>query len=532
MFFVLFAVYYPSFSAHLKIASQPTYFNDDVRQFIWPLFKFHEQSVFEDDYVANYFLSLMPAGYKTTYFIASKFAHPRIISKILTHILLLLILIMLFISAYRLAGPIVGLATLAFGLSCSQYILEHSAGGLPHSFGLITTSMVMYALIARRHFFLIFTTIASAAFYPPIAVLSGISLFLYFLLPLNFGGSETRWSFKRRILVVGITALLSVMVMIPNYVALAPYGSAINSENPDHIKRFPERIDRQWMNAEDEAEDELETQVSFKAIVLQSFLYARGAIRDENLFFGYFPPIWKKLIYGYIFILLIFGSVRLWFLNDSAKRLFILVYSILICSVVSVMLYPYFFYPSRYIIHTLPLMVVILIPASLGAMSTFSIPKVEKKKSPKANLIILSGTVFLLLFFGNKGPIYNGLTIHVPDKDLEIYQFIRSLSPRAVIAGWPSDEIMDNTPYYADRKVLLNYETHTGGFHEKYLLEMRRRWKMFVDAYFNPSAETTKQLSEIYGVTHMLISKSHLEPTHTPNIFRYLTMIFVRSGEI
>ena len=47
----------PSLAEHARNAADPRCFNDDSRQQIWPLLRYHDPSLFQDDYVAQYNLA-------------------------------------------------------------------------------------------------------------------------------------------------------------------------------------------------------------------------------------------------------------------------------------------------------------------------------------------------------------------------------------------------------------------------------------------------------------------------------------------
>lgn len=517
----LFTIYYPSFSKSVETSAQETIFNDDVRQYIWPTFVYYGESPFKDDYVADYFFGLMPLGYKATYFIASQFVHPRIISKVLPYILLFLTLVVSTMSSYKLAGAFAGYATLALGLSGSEYILDFTAGGLPRSFMFLPLSIAMYALITKRPFWLVIVTIVSAAFYPPVAIISGVALALYLLLPPKIGGMGTSWSTKHKLFIIGITALFSLVILSQNLVSQAAYGTRINPYNPEQVKMFPEVLDRHRVT-------KLDREVSLKSIVLLSYISAKSAFQasKNNIYTDYFSTqnkIKEASIILLLFLTLV-GSIILWLLYDSAKRLLIMFFSIYICAFLSLILYPLLYFPSRYLGSSLFLLMIVLVPASAGVVFSLIFSRTDRQSSDKINIWMFLSIiiVIVILYIGNKGPTNSGLNRIIYKEDIPVYEFIRSLPQQTVIAGWPKDSVIQNIPYFTNRRVLLNLETHLV-FHEKYALEMRHRWKLLVSSYFNLASSSTKKMIQEYGVTHMLLNKEYLNLQVKPEYFSSFT---------
>jgi hypothetical protein len=76
-------MFYPGLAAHIQSSAQPNHFNGDVRQWIWPLMRFHDSSLFPDDYIGDYFQALMPLGYKSFFQLTSTVIDPRVMSKVL-----------------------------------------------------------------------------------------------------------------------------------------------------------------------------------------------------------------------------------------------------------------------------------------------------------------------------------------------------------------------------------------------------------------------------------------------------------------
>ncbi len=85
-----------------------------------------------------------------------------------------------------------------------------------------------------------------------------------------------------------------------------------------------------------------------------------------------------------------------------------------------------------------------------------------------------------------------------------------------LVAGYPSG-VIDNVPYVCRRQALLTRETHEAT-HTAYAEEMRRRMRAFVAAYFAADAAPLARLRDEFGVTHLVVDKSHFG-TEAPTYF-------------
>src|SRR6185503_8910003 len=94
-----------------------------------------------------------------------------------------------------------------------------------------------------------------------------------------------------------------------------------------------------------------------------------------------------------------------------------------------------------------------------------------------------------------------------------------ALPPGALLAGWPAlvgtGAVVENVPYLTARRALLTAETHVV-FHEAYALEMRRRMRALIDAYFATDAAPLHALRARFHVTHLVIDRGHyaVAPTY------------------
>ena len=489
----------PSLVEHATNAASPRWLNDDSRMQIWPFFRYHDPTLFEEDFAADYLLSCMPAGYKLLYRCWSAVADPRTLSKILPYLLLPVLLLATGFGARRLGGAMAAWGAVALCLS-SSYFLSRMSGGLPRSFGFPLIATAAAALVLGRPVLLAVCTVLGAALYPAAGLVSGIALAGYlFILPAADRGRACRWPLLRRAAVVGITAVMSVAILWPGIRALEPFGPWIR---PHEVAQYPEAGPGGRFEARD-----IPPHASFGSeagSIISLTLIGRGRpwpgitgwMRGDDEADG--AGI-RALLFAVV-SLGAAGSILLALRDSATRRLVLLLIGALLAHAAAVAVAPSLYIPARYAEYPVAVLTVILVP--VGACSLGGLLAGRLKRpwlQPAAGLAL---TVATLLGLGSRGDAETGLNIRIDSND-EIFTFLETLPPDALIAGWP-DGLIDNVPYLCRRRVLISLELHFA-FHRRYLLEMRRRMSALVDAYYATDPAPLIRLREELGVTHLVL---------------------------
>lgn len=66
---------------HVALSADPRWFNDDVRQQIWPLHRYRGDGLFPNDRIADFFLGSSPIGFRALYAVASRVTSPDSLSR-------------------------------------------------------------------------------------------------------------------------------------------------------------------------------------------------------------------------------------------------------------------------------------------------------------------------------------------------------------------------------------------------------------------------------------------------------------------
>jgi hypothetical protein len=206
-------------------------------------------------------------------------------------------------------------------------------------------------------------------------------------------------------------------------------------------------------------------------------------------------------------VIVVTGTALLVGRDLAARRLLLLVGAAILGHEASRVAAPLLFLPDRYVLYPIPVLVVVLLPAAAGALAG--------RRARGAAAIGI--TLLVLLTLGGRGPGRTGIIALEASYDGELSaltETLRALPPQALIAGWP-DGAMDDVPYLTGRRALLTRETHQA-FHAGYVLEMRRRMAMLIEAYWATTPGPLRRLRDELGVTHLLVDRRHfaMPPTY------------------
>jgi hypothetical protein len=488
----------PGVVEHARFAADRWHFNDDARAQIPPLLRYADPRLFRGDYIADYYLAGLPRGYWLVHRIAAPWVDPRTVALAIPYAALLVLVWALAATAWTLAGPPAAWAAAALCLSTDVY-MQRLAGGLPRSLGFPLAGLALLALVRARPWALCALTILGAAFYYPVALLVGIVLALHLLVaPAAWGGCRRPWPFSRRCALLGVTAAVSALLLLPVVVAMVPFGLPLTHAD---VARYPEAGPGG----------------RFTSLNLP----VRGHVLEQTLGYAVRPlvshgPAWHAGLRelgrsrGAQLVLpaaaagvIATGYALLLASSEAARRLLLLVGGALVAHEVAFAAWPSAAAPERYLAHGFLLLGPVLLPASLTALAV----RLWGRR-PTATAVVVVGVVgVLLLLSGGRGPGHAGLSQPVPVGQRPLHEFLAQLPPSALIAGWP-DDVLDNVPYLTGRRILVGFEPHLT-FHRGYASEMRRRMLALIDAYFASDVGPLRRLRCDFGVTHLLVNREH-----------------------
>jgi hypothetical protein len=501
----LCVMYAPSLVEHMKRSADPYHFNNDTRQHVVPFLRYTDTTLFPNDSIGDYYLACLPIGYRALYTMAALFWDPIALSKLLPYVLLGILLAAVGLAAGRLGGMAAAWAAIAFCLSSGVY-LSRMGGGLPRAFAFPLIACAAAVLVHGRIYGLVALVCFATALYPVMAVIMGIALVTVLLfLPATDRGSASGWSLRRRAAIVAGTALLAGLMILPTLSQSSAYGPLLSAAD---VASYPEAGPGGRYIAEDRAPFlDLPTEVALTAPrafvglgrpwseTLRTWAYARAPDPRQ------LPPRLENMLMLILGVICA-GAVVLVGREAAARRLMALVLAVSVGHIASRVLAPYLFLPQRYVAYPLPVLATIMLPAAVAALPGL-LGRVADRPGVRAGaVLVFCGTCLLL--FGARGSSVIGLHPHSPRG---VYGFIGSLRPDVLVAGWPMG-LVNDIPYLSRRQAFVTFETHQA-FHLEYVEEMRRRMHALIDAYFATTPRPLDHLRDEFGVTHLIVDKSH-----------------------
>ncbi len=506
----LVIIYEPALLGMATPIAEADVFNEDVRQQIWPFFRYQDSSLFQDDLIADYYMSCFPVGYRLLYIGSARLADPVALSKLLPVFLMAGFLTAMAMAAARFGAMPAAWCAVAICLSTPTFFLS-AAGGLPRAFAFPLLALVALALVRGRVVLLCGIVVIAAAFYPVATAIGGFALALTLLvLPARDRGTAAHWSLRRRLGVLSATALMAAIIVLPVAISSHRFGPVLT---PADATEFPESGPGGRFGPGDRA----------------PFGSPWNAIRHQSraTFLGA-GPAWiesigapareggtgdggreraatrTRILMWTIHIIMLIGMVRLAMRDAGARRLLTLFAAGVIGYGISALVAPRLYIPHRYITYPIPILAAIALPAAAGELPSLFRRLRERPRVRATSMLAIC--IFTLVLAGGRG---NALAGYMRwDSENSLYKFVASIPPDSLIAGWPEGPV-DNFPYVCRRSVLISRETHQG-FHTVYVLAMRERMSALIDAYFAGNIEPLIRLRDEFGVTHLFVDLGHL----------------------
>lgn len=494
--------------ANLKYTLQPYRLNGDAQQQIYPFYRYLEPNAFGGDYIAEYYLSSYPLGYKSLYLVGTWFdVDPAALSRSLPHLLWLCTVLALGAAVRALGGKLAAFVAMALALGSNAY-LDRIQGGLPRSFGFPIVAIALAGLAYARVGVCIAAVWLGALFYPVAGLLSGLSLGGLLLLPERTGFSVSGYSWRRRLYTLGGTALVAVALLLPSAIGTSRYGKVVR---PSDVTQYPEAGPGGRYSSESRAP----FRGFFESVPRPAEAALFGAAEPWSpsaraWLLGSKKPAqrWSSERYrqaiGAIFLLALAGAVALLVRQAAARRVALLGVAAGVGYGVSRIVVPYAYLPERYVAYAVPLLATVIVSTGVAGFFGASFAQGRRRWAKWATLSLAGALVLALLAGRVAGNV--GLT-HNLRHDSALYDAIAKLPPNSMVAGWPRG-LMNAVAYASRRPTLISMEVHQA-FHAGYVEEMRRRMYALIDAYFATSAEPILRLGREFGVTHLLIQRSH-----------------------
>jgi len=505
---------------YVELVADPLAVNDDARPLILPYVRLHDPTLARgEDYIAQYVMDAMPIGYRALYTAAAAAWDPRWVSKVLPLGMLVVLLLAVGAAARRLGGLVAAGIAMALVLGSDIYIARLT-GGLPRMFAYPMLACGAVALVTGRPLWLAALVPVASAFYPPAGVTLGLTLaVLLLLVPRADRGAAADWTFRRRAIVLVVTAAASALVLLPTTLRLRPYGPAVSFNRVDE---FPENGPGGRYGPDDHGPFKplsFYADRAFARTFLGPVPMASDAIAPTATtqppppapapLLETRPMLRARIRYG--LVLTILGTLVLLFRRDRAtRRLLALAAAGVIGDAMARLFAPHMLLPQRHSIYPIPTYLAVLFPAGLVALTAWIGGLLAARgwawARRAAPVVAIALATLLIVPMRLYATGETGYSVRIDPAD-PVTRAVAALPSDVLIAGWPR-RTMSNLPYLTGRRVYLDLEMHQA-FHATYGLEMRRRMRLVVDAYYAKDLAPLRRLRDEEGVTHFLVDRRH-----------------------
>lgn len=510
----------PGIQHHWQLTHDPYFVPFDAVQYIPAFFKFDPSDPIPTTYLKEYFLNaICPPLYKASLVLGAQFADVRYFQLAMMYVAYAFFVAILGRLGWLLGGAALSFAVMAFTITAWIFIGLGFIGGAPRMYGYPLMVVIIYALVSDRPQILGLTAILGALLYPVVAIIAGLCLTGWMLLPLYAKhGVVSQWSLRRRLATLALAGFLTLAILVPLFLSGSVYGRRIVSAD---IVNYPEA----GADGNYRPYDQLPYQLFGKEWLTYYLgpMYSHGdaLVPRLNLHNNLNAVNLLAALAAAGLIILLVSSAGLRIVLQSHDRAagMRLIGFYIACGTLHVIAWlaaPSLYIPTRYFMFSLPFIVTFIFPWS-AYLLVGRIGRLEA--SPKLrDLAFLAIVGIYLVAFGGRGNVEIAKATVVAITSRPLFDAIVALPKHIVIAGWPYGE-MKNLEYLTRRNVFLTAELHQV-LHLGFVETMRKRMEAVFDAYFSTDAAPLRRLRDEFGVTHFLVESRHFtDPNKAPEYF-------------
>lgn len=474
-----------------KAFSAPYVVQDDVRQHVFWMQRFVDPTLFPNDWIADYFQTIAPAGYKAFYYVMAQIGvEPLLLAKLLPLPLGLLTTIYGFGVSFQLFPIPLGAFISTTILTQSLWLEDDLVTATPRAFVYLFFLAFLYYLLKQSFVFCGVAIALQSLFYPQIALIEVGVLTLQLI---HWQGHYPQLSRRKSdyILWIAGTGITLILVLIFSQ-HLAEFGPTVTAEQ---MKLMPEFQPHGRNNYYD-------------SNPLRFWLEGDSGLSPTTN-----PPIvWLSVLLP---ILLIKRHPLTQFISHNIRVLSeILISSIVLFGLAHVLAMK-LYSPSRFTQHSLRLVMAL----AAGIVVTMMLDTCRRwllyqgwhglnlwQKStvgfwsffltasiiiPAMPLVLLSG--------------HNQKVGHAP----EIYEFFAQQPKDSIVASAALE--LSNIPTFSQRSIFASWE-YALAYHLGYYSQIRQRTLDFMTAQYSADLSKVQQFIEQYGIDFFLIEKGAFSP--------------------
>ncbi|MGB3264779.1 MAG: hypothetical protein WBA89_12600 [Microcoleus sp.] len=465
---------------------------DDARQHVFWMVRFVDRQLFPNDFIANYYQSVAPAGYSTLYKLAATFGiHPLLFHKILPLFLGLISTYYCFgLCLEMLPVPVTGfIASLL--LNQHMWMTDDLASTTARAF-IYPIFLAFLYYLSRSSLLPCLGAIALIGlFYPPYALVAAGILVLRLLSwengSLRLSGDRTNYLFCA----TGLGVIF--LVMLPYALDKSEFGPTYTAAEAKQMAEFAPN----GRNA------------FFRPNPVDYWLTGRGSgMFPKSLF----TPVTHCV--GLLFPLLLFWRSRFPLAKQIQSNIWLLLQLFLASSVMFFAAHATIFklyQPGRYTAYSLRFIIVLisaialtLIIDGVGHWASQTVTKLDwKNLVALITIAIIAVAVVLYPCFVETFPTVG----YVEGKMPALYKFFQQQPKDILIASIAAEA--DNLPTFSQRSVLVAKEyavPYQKGYYSKY----RQRVSDLIRAQYTPERTVLQNFINQYGVDFWMLDRNAL----------------------
>lgn len=476
---------------------------DDVRQHVVWMQRFTDPELFPNDWIANYFQSVAPLGFKAVFAAAAKLGLPA-----LTFVKILPLLLSLGTTVY-LFFVFIELFPSPFGAFLSTLITnqllwlnDDLISGTPRAFVYPIFTAFLYYLLRRSLLLCVLALGLQGLFFPHL-MLVGVGVLTVALV--QWRGNRLRPSQDRSDYLFWAAGLgVALLVILPFSQAMDALGTPLTY---DLMRAMPEHgpMGRNeyfgvpplnfWFNGRSGIRLQLFPSLSLVGLALPLLgRFPRGSLRESRF-------------------------VAMQHLTPKVRVLVDVVLASMGWFVLAHLFLPRLYLPSRYNYHSFR----IVLPLSAAIVFTVLISQFWQKFGPKlrGKIPLARGDRTLIGLLGCFAAVVTLVPLVPPliyvlqnwqiAQTPAIYQFLAS-QPKSTLVASLADEA-DNVPAFALRSTLVGREFALA-YHPDYYQELQQRAIALLQLQYSPNPQAVQQVIQKYGIDWIWVEDAAFQPDY------------------
>jgi hypothetical protein len=465
---------------------------DDARQHVFWMRRFLNPQLFPNDWIADYFQSVAPAGYTTLYWIAAKAGiDPIVFSKLLPIGLGLILTAYCFgVSMQILPVPLAGFVSTLL-LNQSVWMKHDVSSGTPRAFAFPLLLAFAYYLLKRdaENFFwkallpCLLTIALLGLFYPHLVFIAAAVLILRLVRwqegRLQVVRDRQDWLFSAAGLAVAVLSLS------PYALESSEFGPAISAVAARNSPEFWNEGRAPFFDTHDP---------------IYYWLFNRGS--------GFFPRELPWLVYaGWLLPVLLRWRDRLPLIQQMTRGAALLPQLVLASLAMFLLAHLLLFklhLPNRYT--GISLRIALSIAASLVLIASLEalVRWLNQKRQIFWAWVAVSLVTGVLVFYPTTLRHFPNLR-YVIGTEPALYQFYAQQPMDTLTASLSAEA--DNLPTFSERSTLAGRE-YGVPYQVGYYRQIRQRAEQLIEAQYSPDLVAAQQVIQAYGVDFWLLDRA------------------------